>query len=195
MQSVPKPLINRDVYRDNFLAIHVVLKKKGPNLDVVEKGNAVAFLIYDPTNQVVILTSQQREPMRTPKNPKGFILEIPAGHLENMDIKSEIAREAYEEVGIKIGTDQIKLLNRSKLLASSPGWTTEKVAFGYVELLPGQLKKTGKKFGLANEGEIIKRRIIKISKLRRMVFEDLKTFAFVQWFLRKIENKKQRRVR
>jgi len=176
------------VYCGKFLSVHLIDTQDGlRQREVVRKKNAAAFLIYEPIRNAIILVSQVREPMITAENPAGLITEAPAGHLESNNIAAEIAREASEELGATIQENQLFLINKSALLAVSPGWTTEQMALGYVRLRPGQLEEGERQFGLAAEGENIKRKFISVSDLSSMVFEDLKTFALVQWFLNNIK--------
>ena len=157
---------------------------------IVRKKNAAAFLVHDLTRDEVVFALQEREPMRTLQNRKGSILEAPAGHLESPDIPAEISREASEEVGATVRAEQVLVLNGGQMLAVSPGWTTECKALGYIPLEPGQLEAANRTFGLACEGEYITRKRVSVEKLETMQFQDLTTFALVQWLLHRRAKKR-----
>ena len=54
----------------------------------------------------------------------------------------------------------------------------------FARLEPGQCDETRTEFGAAEEGERTKLEWIPVCELGNMIFQDLKTFALVQWFLR-----------
>jgi NUDIX domain len=156
--------------------------------EVVQTTNAVAFLFADLKNRIVLLTSQARPAMRRRGNRYGHIIEVPAGRRDlKTSIKGLVVKEAREEVGKHITTKQVKLLNRGVPLASSPGCVTERIWLAYVETdLSSCLhpKNKSRTFGLAAHNEVITRHVVTFDELKRMTFEDMKTFALVQWFLR-----------
>ena len=121
---------------------------------------SVGFLIYHPESDSVILIEQQRTAMISEDNPTGFIIEAPAGRCDRPEsVKTTIAREAEEEVGAKIDEDQIEMLNNGIPLAMSPGILDELMYLAFIELRPGQLSPD-KTFGVAEEGEVIIRKLI-----------------------------------
>ena len=160
-------------------------------VEVVHATDSVAFLIADPRRRVVLLISQERHAMRRRRNWKGMTVEVPAGRRDvKLGVKALIAKEAKEETGMRIGPEQIKLLNRGASLALSPGVLTEKMYLAYVEArIKEPLGKSQKVFGLASEGERITRLVVSYDELRKMVFEDMKTYALVQWFLMNVIQK------
>ena len=170
----------------------VTLKKVG-KVEVVEASNSVAFLFADPIREVVLLISQCREAMVRRRNPEGQIVEVPAGRRDlRTSIKNLVVKEAREEVGKKISTRQVKLLNGGTPLALSPGILTERMYLAYVETdLRSCIKDSSLTYGLKAHGERIKRRVATFEELERMKFDDMKTFAIVQWFLK--EQLKKRR--
>ncbi len=172
------------MYHGRFLSVDIVTTSDGFEREIVFKNNAVGILIYDPVIDAVILVSQLREAMINSANVSGRITEIPAGHIKSGGVKETIRRELEEEIGAKISIEQVQLINDGEDMAMSPGWSTETMFFAYVELKPGQLDMSKKNFGLASEGEQISRYFVRTSRLNRIVFKDLKTFAMVQWFLR-----------
>jgi len=170
-----------------------VTVEKNDEKEIVRKANAVAFLFVDFERRVVLLISQQREPMIRRSNPRGIIIEVPAGTRDlKVGIKGLVVKEALEEIGKRIIPKQVKLLNQGVPLAVSPGWTTERIYLAYVETdLRSCMKKTSRVFGLKSHGERIKRRTVSFDELEQMTFADMKTFAIVQWFLKQIRTRRK----
>lgn len=136
---------------------------------------SVSFLIYDPESDSVILVGQQRTAMISSDNPIGFIVEAPAGRCDRPEsVKATIAREAEEEVGAKIDEDQIEMLNDGIPLAMSPGILDELMYLAFIKLRPGQLSPD-RIFGVAEEGEIITRKLIPAKFAQHMTCVDMKT--------------------
>ncbi len=70
---------------------------------VLERGDAVAVLLYDPERDIVILTRQFRYPAYL-RDGKGWMLEIIAGTIEpDADPVAEARRETLEEVSYRVG--------------------------------------------------------------------------------------------
>ncbi|HEY4474964.1 MAG TPA: NUDIX hydrolase [Candidatus Paceibacterota bacterium] len=136
---------------------------------------SVGFLIYDPESDSVILVEQQRTAIISENNPIGFIIEAPAGRCDRPEsVKATIAREAEEEVGAKIDEDQIEILNGGIPLAMSPGILDELMYLAFVRLRSGQLS-SDRIFGIAEEGEVIVRKLIPADEAHDMVCVDMKT--------------------
>jgi hypothetical protein len=154
--------------------------------EVVRTTDSVGFLFVDPKRQLALLIRQPRTAMIRRGNLSGMIVEVPAGRRDlKISLKRLVVKEALEEAGIHIHPAQIKILNRGAPLALSPGILTERMYLAYAELdLGACLKGNRKVFGLKSEGERIRRRVVTFNELERMTFEDMKTFALVQWFLK-----------
>ena len=136
---------------------------------------SVGFLIYDPESDSIILVQQQRTAIISKDNPIGFIIEAPAGRCDRPEsVKTTIAREAKEEVGAKIDEDQIEMLNSGIPLAMSPGILDELMYLAFIKLRPGQLSPD-RIFGIAEEGEVIVRKLIPADEAHDMVCVDMKT--------------------
>ena len=151
--------------------------------EVVEASDSVGFLIYIKDTDEVILVKQKRSAMKSEQNPEGYITEVPAGRFDrSLGIAELIALEASEEVGAKIDISNVQLLNDGKPLALSPGILTEQMYLGYVEI-PSDILEEDRIFGV-DDGEEIQRIKVKVKDLGSMAFEDMKTFALIQWFLR-----------
>ena len=170
------------VYK-NFVTVRNVGGK-----DIVSKPNAVGFLAVDFVRQVALLISQRREPMVRRSNRSGMIVEIPAETRDRKTgIKALVVAGMCEETGKRIKMEQVELLNHGVPLATSPGWATERIYLAVVEMdLRSCIRDSSRTYGLASHGERIKRRVVTFDELERMTFEDLKTFAIVQQFLRSV---------
>jgi hypothetical protein len=171
----------------------VTVKKVGQH-EVVCTTNAVAFLFADPVRKIALLIEQCREPMIRRGNPRGAIIEVPAGRRdEKIGVKALVVKEAREEVGKRITAKQVKLLNRGVPLASSPGVLTERLWLAYIEMdLRSCIKDSHRIYGLVAHGERIRRRVVTFTELEQMTFGDMKTFALVQWFLNEQRRKGRR---
>lgn len=140
---------------------------------------SVGFLIYDPDSDSVILVEQQRTAMICDENVTGFVVEVPAGRCDRPEtIKRTIAREAEEEVGATIHEDQIEILNDGVPLAMSPGILDELMYLAFIQLRPGQLS-ADRIFGVAEEGEVIVRKLVPAAEAMDMVCVDMKTKALL----------------
>ncbi|MTE25534.1 NUDIX domain-containing protein [Winogradskyella ouciana] len=104
--------INRKILSDKYFTLSEVKfdyqLKSGDwvknTWEVLERGNAVAALLYSTEKQTVILVKQFRLPAYMNGVETGFMLEVPAGILENNDGSAEKAmkREILEETGYKV---------------------------------------------------------------------------------------------
>lgn len=152
--------------------------------EVVEKTDAVAFLIYNKGLKAVAMVIQERPAANR------RIMEVPAGHMDQADDDSPqkaMLREARQELGLLVNPDHsnvFRILNFAQPLFSSPGILTEKIWLGYAAFDHDDFDQTKIHFGVVEENEEVERRWIPIEELADMEFEDLKTFALVQWFLR-----------
>ncbi len=91
--------------------------------EVLERGNAAAALLYNIEKQTVILVKQFRLPAYMNGVEDGFLLEVPAGMLEDDDTSAEDAmkREILEETGYKIPE-----LKKVYSAFATPGGSTER---------------------------------------------------------------------
>lgn len=142
-----------------------------------ERGDSVAILLLEKDSDSILLTNQFRYP--TCKNADGWLLEIPAGSLEeNEKPEACIIREVMEELGYKIKT--AKLLTT---FYTSPGASTERVFLYFSEVSKND--KIAK--GVGNESETEDIQLVKIpiyeigSKISEI--KDAKTILALQWFL------------
>ncbi|MBO6880551.1 NUDIX domain-containing protein [Winogradskyella sp.] len=123
--------INRKILSDKYFTLSEVKfdyeLKSGDwvknTWEVLERGNAVAALLYSTEKQTVILVKQFRLPAYMNGVETGFMLEVPAGILENNDGSAEDAmkREILEETGYKVPK-----LTKIYDAFATPGGSTER---------------------------------------------------------------------
>ncbi|WP_243472154.1 NUDIX domain-containing protein [Winogradskyella sp. MH6] len=123
--------INRTILSDKYFTLSQVKFNYQLNdgnwvnntWEVLERGNAGAALLYDVEKQTVILVKQFRLPAYMNGVEDGFLLEVPAGMLEDDDISAEDAmkREILEETGYKIPE-----LKKVYSAFATPGGSTER---------------------------------------------------------------------
>lgn len=153
----------------------------------VRTTDSVAVLIYNRQTDNVILVSQERFPMEREDNPSGRVEELVAGRFDReVGLVDLIIAEVQEEIGVEISAEQVKILNHGVALAESPGIMTERIYLGFAVVDIDETEGFGKEYGV--DGERINRVSVPVSILEDMVFDDLKTFAVVQWFLNFLKN-------
>ena len=91
--------------------------------EVMARPNAVAVLLFDPTNQCVILTKQFRVGALESENP--WLEELVAGIIEEGEEPEDVARrETLEETGLTLES-KLELISE---YYGSPGGSTEKTS-------------------------------------------------------------------
>ncbi|MAP79780.1 MAG: ADP-ribose pyrophosphatase [Aequorivita sp.] len=142
-----------------------------------ERGDSVAIVLFEKETKSLLLTNQFRYP--TCKNNDGWIVEIPAGSLEeNENPQDCVKREVMEELGYKVAS--AKLINT---FYTSPGGATERVFLFYGEVSKNdKIEKGG---GKADENEDIQLVKIPVSEIAIKIqeFKDAKTILGLQWYL------------
>ena len=120
--------------------------------ELLEKGDAVALLPYDPVRDELVLVEQFRVgALDDPSGP--WLIEIIAGYREPHEEPESVAvREALEEAGCHI--TQLQFIQR---YYSTPGGSSEKIHlyFGFTDT-----STLGGVHGLEEEGEDIKVRVV-----------------------------------
>lgn len=171
---------------DGFMKIWRIV---GFNWEIVEKKDAVGLFVYNRDRRQALFVKQYRPAVGH------SIVEIIAGHIEtrpkDMDpvfwVKCTMAREALEEAGANIDPGRIELMFNGGIY-TSPGFTTEKLWLGYVEIGDEDIEDKERIFGLQEEGERIQRIWVDVDKLGDHLDDgalyDMKTIAQVEWFLR-----------
>jgi nudix-type nucleoside diphosphatase (YffH/AdpP family) len=146
--------------------------------EAYDRGNGAAILLYNTTQQTVILTRQFRMPSFINGNETGMLIEACAGLLDKDDPENCARRETEEETGYKI-TDVKKIFEAFM----SPGSVTEKLYFFIAAYEPSM--KTSSGGGIAHEQEDIEILEFTIDKAMDMIasgeIEDAKTILLLQY--------------
>lgn len=153
-----------------------------------QRDDSVAVLLYDPVEDVVVLTRQFRYPIYAAIEPNAieaegikpaWSLEVVAGSIERGHNADEIAsREVLEETGYAVRGS----LRPVAAIYSSPGWTSERV-FLFLGLVDykDRLHAGG---GLPSEGEDIQVEIIAfkeaMARIEHAEISDAKTIIALQ---------------
>ncbi|AXT59746.1 NUDIX hydrolase [Aquimarina sp. AD10] len=188
-------VLNEELLHDGFLKIRKAIishdrfsndKPLECERELVDKGDFAAVLIYERDTDQLLFIKQFRYP--TVKYGDGWILEIPAGGIEEGEDPVECAiREVEEETGYKISSD----LKHITTCYSTPGGSTERMLLYYAEVSENdQVTKGG---GLQDEGEDIQLCKYPTSEIDRLLcteIVDSKTIIALQWF--KLNNLKQK---
>ena len=92
--------------------------------EAYDRGNGATILLYNTTNQTVMLTRQFRMPTYLNGNESGMMIEACAGLLDQDNAEDCIKRETEEETGY-----QVKDVRKIFEVYMSPGSVTEIVHF------------------------------------------------------------------
>ena len=110
----------------------------------LDRGNTVAVILYNKTNNSVVLVKQFRYPAYVDDGP-GWLIECVAGIKDNGEV-SVARKEVLEETSYKI--DKLKYLTR---FYPSPGGCSERISI-YLAYVEAEVKtKKEKYFGTGNE--------------------------------------------
>ena len=143
--------------------------------EVEDHGHAAAVLPYDPERRTALLVRLPRTgPLLTGADP--WMLEAPAGMLDDEDAETAIRREAMEEAGVRL-----EVLEPAGTPYATPGVSTETLA---LFLAPyGASDRVAAGGGLAEEHEDIEVVETPLAELWRAVeageVRDLKTLALI----------------
>lgn len=88
--------------------------------EVYDRGDGAAALLYNVKNRTVLLIKQLRLPAYLNGHPSGFITEVCAGMMDEVDPEKTILREIEEEMGYRLSKVE-------KVVSSymTPGASTE----------------------------------------------------------------------
>lgn len=144
----------------------------------LERGDAVAAIIHNPADDTILLVEQFRYPTYHKSND-GWLLELPAGIVEEGEIPDvTMRREIEEETGYSVNT-----LHHLYTFFLSPGGSSERIFLYYGRLASEKKVSTGG--GLLSENEFI--RTIKVTvddaleNYKNKVYTDAKTILALQW--------------
>jgi ADP-ribose pyrophosphatase len=153
--------------------------------EILERGDAIAVLPYDPVIDSVLLIEQIRiGAIKSKQSP--WLLECIAGMTDgNEDYESVVKKEAQEEAGLDL-TELMFMLS----YLSSPGGTTERLHL-YLARADLSAMQSGV-YGLESEGEDIKTHILKaddaIARLNSGEIDNAATVICLQWLALNKEN-------
>tara|TARA_R110002049_G_scaffold72395_12_gene186717 strand:- start:1784 stop:2356 length:573 start_codon:yes stop_codon:yes gene_type:complete len=144
-----------------------------------DRGDSVAILLYEKESDSLIFTNQFRYP--TVQSDSGWIVEIPAGSVEDNDIKEERAKkELLEEIGYEINS-----LEFVSSFYVSPGGSSERIFLYYQEV--SSKNKVDEGGGVTSEKEDIEIVKFSASEIEKLLLEnrirDAKSIIALQWFL------------
>ncbi len=145
--------------------------------EVHDHGSAAAILLFDPKQNAVVLVRQFRPAAFVNADPI-FMLEVPAGLIDDDAPDEAIRREAMEETGYAVKDVQYLFETYA-----SPGTLTEKVALFYARVDLDE--KSGLGGGLDTEGEDIEVLSVLLDEAFGMIttgeITDAKTIIVLQW--------------
>ncbi|WP_020558331.1 GDP-mannose pyrophosphatase NudK [Thiofilum flexile] len=145
--------------------------------EVYDRGNGATILLYNLSQQTVILTRQFRFPTYVNGLVDGLLIETAAGLLDQASPEERIRMEAEEETGYQVGTIQ-KVFEAYM----SPGSVTEKLYFYIAEYQPHDKLTTGG--GIESEGEDIEVLELPFQQAMQMIrtgeIQDGKTIMLLQ---------------
>jgi len=145
--------------------------------EIYHRGHGAALLLYNIEQGTVILTRQFRYPAFEVEGD-GFLLEVPAGVVEQDDPLATVLQEASEETGYEIG-DACFLFKAFV----SPGSVTEQLHYYAAPYRADQ--RAGEGGGLAAEGEDIEVLEVPFADVRQWIAEgkitDGKTILLMQY--------------
>lgn len=151
-----------------------------------DRGDSVAILMHDSTDDTIFLTEQFRFPTYDPEGKRGdgWLVEIPAGSVDDgEDPARTVLREVQEESGYTLR--DVKLISTFYL---SPGGLSERILLYYARVNPRQ--KTTEGGGKADEGEDIRVFKLPVAEAYEQVksgkLNDAKTIIGIQWIWMKV---------
>ena len=177
-------IIKEDILSDNYFQLKKLSyeqrRRDGSwqrqTREVYANASGVAVLLYDPERRTVLLTRQCRPGARLAGHD-GFLVEVPAGILDDASPEDRIRAELMEETGF-----EARKLRKLMSLFASPSSSTEQVHY-----FLGEYGKAGKKEeggGEPEEGEDIEVLEMDIDQALRQVrdggIRDAKTVILLQ---------------
>ncbi len=146
--------------------------------EILERGDAIAVLPYDPVSDTVLLIEQIRiGAIKSKHSP--WLLECIAGMTDgSTDYESVVKKEAFEEAGLELNELEFMLS-----YLSSPGGTTERLHL-YLARADLSQVQTGV-YGLESEGEDIKTHVLSVdealTRLNNGEMDNAATVICMQW--------------
>ena len=157
--------------------------------EILERGDAIAVLPYDPISDTVLLIEQIRiGAIKSKHSP--WLLECIAGMTDGSDdYESVVKKEAYEEAGLNLTELEFMLS-----YLSSPGGTTERL---HLYLARADLSDVESGvYGLETEGEDIKTHVLSVddalTRLNNGEMDNAATVICMQWLALNYEKMKHK---
>jgi ADP-ribose pyrophosphatase len=127
----PVRIVREDILFDDYFQLknltYDLRRRDGSCLratrEVYANADGAAVLLYDPQRRTVLLTRQFRPGARLAGHD-GFVLEVPAGMLDDTDPEQRVRMELMEETGIEAHG-----LRRIMCLFPNPASLTERVHY------------------------------------------------------------------
>jgi nudix-type nucleoside diphosphatase (YffH/AdpP family) len=145
----------------------------------LDRGDAVAAIIHNTTDDTILLTEQFRYPTHAATG--GWLAEIPAGMIrKGEEPAAAMRRELVEEIGY-----EVDVLHEISAFFLSPGGSSERIFLFYAAVHPTD--KTSEGGGVAGEGEDIRTLAVPVDDLQQGLLDnaypDAKTILAMQWVL------------
>jgi ADP-ribose pyrophosphatase len=144
--------------------------------EIYDNDSGAAILLYNPKKHTVLLTRQFRPGARLAGHD-GFLIEAPAGSLDDTDPEQRVRAELCEETGFAVGP-----VRKVFTLFASPASLTEQVHYFLGEY--DERDRTGEGGGKEEEGEQIEVLEMDFDEALRQVKEggivDAKTVILLQ---------------
>lgn len=181
IKIVENTLLSDNWYRLNKVS-YATLTNEGQSeiriREVYDRGNGATILLYNKTQNTIILTRQFRLPTFLNGNPNGMLIETCAGIIDDENPIDCIRRETEEETGYRI-KDVRKIFDAYM----SPGAVTEKLHFFVAEY--DRSMKVSEGGGLAEEQEEIEVLEMQFDEAFEMIgngtIKDAKTIMLLQY--------------
>jgi nudix-type nucleoside diphosphatase (YffH/AdpP family) len=144
----------------------------------LERGDAVAAIMYNPLNDTILLIELFRYPSYA-KTQDGWLTEIPAGMIENSEAPADaMRREIEEETGYRV--DKLQEIFE---FFPSPGGSSERIFIYFSRINPAQ--HVGAGGGMAKENEDIRTIYVTVDDALKLLdgqkIKDGKTIIALQW--------------
>ena len=179
-------IVQTEILSDNWYTLRKVTyelekmdgTKETQSREAYDRGNGAVILLYNKSQNTVVLTRQFRLPTYVNGNKDGMLIEACAGLLEEESPEECIKREAMEETGYEIGT--VRKIFEAYM---SPGSVTEMLHFFVAEYTPTDLRSDGG--GIKEEEEAIEVLEIPFQEALSMIedgrIRDGKTIMLLQY--------------
>ena len=146
--------------------------------EIYDSGDGAAVLLYNPDERKIILIKQFRLPVLLQGHADGFIIECPAGMLDQLHPETTIMKEIKEETGYEVSR-----VTKIYEAFATPGAHKEKIHFFVAQFNASMLKASG-------GGDISEQEDIEVLHyhyndiphlLEKGAIIDAKTIILLQW--------------